>query len=81
MVTSGVQKKIIAKIKALNELDCICDGISLAPNIPEEKKAGYFTVIPYQNKYRGKYFKRFHHQMEVYNALITWLKKEYKQLR
>lgn len=73
---SGVLKKVIAKVNALNSNETACDCISLSDEITEVKEYNQFIkVIPYKNTVKGKYFRTFKSELSLYKELINWLKQ------
>lgn len=76
---SGVLKKVIAKVAALNTNETTCHCISLSDEIKEEKNYNQFIkIIPYQNTVIGKYFRTFKAEWLLYKNLINWLKENSK---
>lgn len=76
--TSGVQKKILAKIEALNALGALCEGVSLSNNISEEKVyKGNYKIITY-NYSDTKYFNTTKRELAKFEALTTWLEKNHE---
>ncbi len=76
--TSGVQKKILAKIEALNTLGALCEGVSLSNNISEEKVyKGNYKIIPYKYT-EAKYFNTTKMELAKFKALRSWLEMHHK---
>lgn len=72
--SSGVQKKIIAKIKAINDCNVNCDCVSISANI---KLAYNFNehifIIPLERANKTKFFNSYYNLLAYYNTLIHWL--------
>lgn len=76
--SSGVQKKILSKIKAINELGVFCQGVSFSNNITAPLIINeYLTVIPFEKKTR-KYFNSFYQQKLVFIAISKYLNSQIK---
>ena len=73
--SSGVQKKVISKVNAINELGHHCDCISFSSSIEEEVKIGsHIRVFPITKSKRQKFFNTLREQQDYYVSLIAWLK-------
>lgn len=73
--SSGVQKKVISKVSAINELGHPCDCISFSSNIEEEIQMGsYIRVLPIAKSKTRKFFNILREQHDYYVSLIAWLK-------
>jgi hypothetical protein len=76
--SSGVQKKILSKIKGINDLGIFCQGISFSNQITEPLIINkYLTVIPYEKNSR-KYFNSFYQQKLLFRAVSEYLSSEMK---
>lgn len=74
--TSGVQKKIISKIKLINSEGIKCDCISVSANVSTPYSFNEnISVLPLRYKRNSKFFNSFYKELSYYNTLIDWLKE------
>ena len=77
--SSGVNKKVLSKIKSINDIECYCKGVSFSDKINEEKQVNEFlTVIPY-NKKRRKFFNSMFQQKLLIKEVELYLKNNIDQ--
>lgn len=77
--SSGVQKKVISKVNAINELGHYCECISFSSDIEKEIHIGkHIRILPILKSKHQKFFNTLRERKDYYNSLLLWLKNNIK---